>query len=479
MIFRVLAERNANDQRVFLYDNITNTLQTEDNYVFEYPNQNNTNNGLRKEYKPFDVQNPLKKSKKVKILKIQLGLSCNYSCEYCSQRFVERPKETSQKDIETFIKTLEFLEFSEKDGLKIEYWGGEPFVYWKTMRPLHEELKKKFAGWVNKPAYSIITNGSILNEEICDWLVTNNFSVAVSHDGPGQHVRGPDPFEDPKNKEMVLSLYKRLRPQSRMSFNSMLNTHNRSRKEIFDWFVEFTGDPTVPLGEGAIVDAYDEGGLVNSLATKQDHFDFRRKSFADIHSTGGNIGFGGILQKIDDTTNMILAHSHAKYLGQKCGMDKEDVIAIDLRGNVITCQNVSAVDINSNGESHLGGNISDIEAVEIKTSTHWSQRDHCSECPVLSVCQGACMFVTGKLWHQTCANSYSNAVPLWALSFHAITGYIPIMIESEHLPDERKDIWGTMLEHKEEEKPRKTIPIKVVSSPQKTIINDIEVYTKS
>ena len=45
-------------------------------------------------YKSFDKNNPLKKSKLITHLKIQMGLSCNYSCDYCSQKFVERMPET-------------------------------------------------------------------------------------------------------------------------------------------------------------------------------------------------------------------------------------------------------------------------------------------------------------------------------------------------------------------------------------------------
>ena len=477
MIFKILAEKNANDRKEFLYDNMTNTLSGNDGFVFEYGDIS-AKVETRKPFTPFSPSQPLKKSKDVRILKIQLGLSCNYSCDYCSQRFVERPKETTQKDIEEFISKIRSLNFNEQDGLKIEMWGGEPFVYWKTMRPLVYALKLEFSSWIKKPHFSVITNGSILTEEICDWLISNDFAVAVSHDGPGQSVRGPDPFEDPQKKALVLSLYSKLRPLGRMSFNAMMNSTNSSRKEVFDWFVNFTGDPAVPLGEGALVDAYDEGGIANSPATKQDHFAYRRRAFSDIFNTGGNVGFSGILEKIDDCTRSILSHSEAKYLGQKCGMDDEHVIAIDLRGDVITCQNVSGVQINSNGESHLGGNITDFDSVELKAPTHWSNRVECPKCPVLSVCKGSCMYVSGEFWEQSCANAYSDSVALFALSFEKITGgYIPIFIDGESLPDVRKDIWGTMLEHKEAPK-KKEFPIKVVSQKM-TELDGILVYEKA
>jgi uncharacterized protein len=205
MIFEILAERNINDKKTFYYDNQSNTLKDSDGVVIEYSESIKQNNS--KEYKSFDKNTPLKKSRKVTTVKIQMGLSCNYSCDYCSQKFVERAPETSQKDIQNFMELFNQLEFDEKSGLKVEFWGGEPFVYWKTMKPLAEAVAENFSSWKKPPRFSVITNGSILTEDICAWLFAMGFSVAVSHDGPGQSVRGPDPFEDPEKKKIVMDFY--------------------------------------------------------------------------------------------------------------------------------------------------------------------------------------------------------------------------------------------------------------------------------
>ena len=472
MKFRILAERNAQDKKYFIYDNESNTLTTSDGMILEYPQQN----GYKHEVaNTFSRSKPLHKSKLITHLKIQLGLSCNYSCDYCSQRFVERAPETSKKDIDAFMEKLENLSFDKEQGLRIEMWGGEPLVYWKTLRPLTKALQEKFSSWEKKPSFLMITNGSLLNDEICDWLYDNGFNVAISHDAMGQFVRGPDPLDEPGKKEIILNFYRRMK--GRISFNSMLTSKSYSRKEISDWFRALTGDKFVPLGEGSLIDAYDEGGEANSLQTKAQHFEFRKTAFNDIYSTQGDIGFTSILQKIDHFTNAILSHQESNTLGQKCGMDDEHTIAIDLRGDVITCQNVSGVEIGMNGESHKAGNITEIEAVRIKTATHWSNRPDCSSCMVLHLCKGACMFLEGNHWETSCNHSFSDNVALFALSFEKITnGYIPSYIDADHLPAERRDIWGTILEHTEQPI-RKIISIKQEVS--KIIVDDIEVFTKT
>jgi uncharacterized protein len=414
----------------------------------------------KKEYVSFSPEEPLIKSRDITGLKIQLGLTCNYSCEYCSQRFVPRADETSRKHVESFIHKLENINFNENAGLKIELWGGEPFVYWKTIKPLIKALKEKFETWKKKPRYSIISNGSLLTEEICDWIVENIDGFAISHDGPGQHVRGPDPFDDEKTAKIILDLYERM--GNKMSFNTMLNAKNMSRKEIYDWFKNFTGKETLKIGEGSLVDAYDEGGISLSLNTKKEHFEFRKTTFKELYEHEGDINFPVIINKINSFVNGVLSHDSAKYVGQKCSMDSENIIAVDLRGNVLTCQNVSEVSINSNNQPHLSGNLDNYDDVRITTSTHWSNRKECSDCPVLHLCRGACMFVTDEFWTKTCDNSYSDNVALFAIAFEKITGHIPVYFDNEHLPPERRDIWGSILEHKEEIK-KKPFPIPVIS----------------
>lgn len=477
MLFEIHAERSATDKQVFYYDNETNVLKDSFGNIYQYPQQPLPNPD-RKEYISFDKDTPLKKSREIQLLKIQLGLSCNYSCDYCSQKFVERAPETSKKDIDAFLEKLDVLEFSEEKGLKIEFWGGEPFVYWKTFKPLAEAMLDRFSGWKRKPQFSVITNGSILTDEMIDWLMKLNFAVSISHDGPGQSVRGPDPFDDPAQKKRVLGFYRQMtRLKKGISFNSMLNSKNQSRKAIYDWFVDFTGDEDVALGEGTIVDAYDEDGITNSLTSLKEHFEFRKTSFKDIYTTQGKIGFSSILGKIDNFSNSVLTHDEAKYLGQKCGMDDEHVLAIDMRGNVMTCQNVSSLETGKNGESHLGGTLDNYDAVEIKTSTHWSNREECPKCPVLHLCKGACMFLDKKFWDISCANAYSDNIALFALSFERITGYIPVYINNDELPADRRDIFGTILEHKEPEKKR-FIPIKVISEKIGKV-DGVEIYGKS
>jgi uncharacterized protein len=476
MIFEILSSHPTHGNKKFYYDNELNILKDADGNVFEYPDIQKPD---MVETRPFSKDEPLKKSKDIQTIKIQLGLSCNYTCDYCSQRFVERPPETSKKDIDAFLEKLDVLNITEEHGIKFEFWGGEPLVYWKTLKPLSEAIREKYSHWKTKtPLFSMVTNGSLLTREICSWLYFMIFNIGISHDGPGQHVRGPDPFDDPEKKEIILEFYNIMHEQNRISFNCMMNRRNTSRAAVRDWFVALTGKDDVRIGEGNFVDAYDEAAIENSLQSYQEHFDYRRQAFSELMENGASLNFGNTLAKVDIFTRELLSHVESKYHGQKCGMDDERTIAIDLKGNVVTCQNVSIMETSKNGESHLGGNLDDYDNVELKSATHWKNRPACVSCPVLHLCKGSCMYLDGKYWDVTCDSAYTDNIPLFAAALTRITnGYVPYAISSKELPLDRQDIWGTIVKHEEKPK-KKTIPIKVVAEVIGKI-DDVEVYGKT
>ena len=108
MKFEITAQnKKVKGERIFYYDNEKNEITDAAGFVLGH---STVQKSQRKETVPFDKNNPLKKSRKITTIKIQLGLSCNYSCDYCSQRFVERPPETSKKDIDDIRSAMGKLE---------------------------------------------------------------------------------------------------------------------------------------------------------------------------------------------------------------------------------------------------------------------------------------------------------------------------------------------------------------------------------
>lgn len=427
--FHILAQHPSGQRVVLNYDNQTSELTWEDGRPVS-----EVKAGTFRDATVVAVDAPGRKAN-IRTLKISLGLSCNYECSYCSQRFVPHADSTNPDDVDNFVAQLTdaLLEPPER----IEFWGGEPFVYWKTFKPLAETLR----GLYPNAFFSIITNGSVLDAEKNAWLDTMGFGVAISHDGPGYHARGQDPLDDPEKRAAIMDLYARLHPQGRISINAMVHAGNPSRGHVQAWLRERFGDD-VRIGEGAFIDPYDEGGLASTFQTQADHFAFRAVAFRELRAgMASNFDVAG--HKIMDFVKSVQTARPASALGQKCGMDSTGNIAVDLNGNVLTCQNVSAAATAPNGQPHKIGHLSNLQAVKMRTATHWSKRKDCASCPVLQLCKGSCMFLDGPLWDAGCDSAYSDNLPFLASAIEYMTGCIPYYIEGDFRVD-RKDIFGQL-----------------------------------
>lgn len=411
------------------------------------------------DWKDATVISPLdpgKKTSSIRKLKIQLGMSCNYSCDYCSQKFVPHADTAARADVAPFLENLASWFDGGNDGqgagVKIEFWGGEPFVYWKTLKPLAEGLRERYP----HAEFYTISNGSLIDDEKIEWLDRLGFSISISHDGPGQHVRGPDPFDNEKQRAALLKLFSTLHPKGRISFNFVLNRQNTSRAAIRDYFVKLTGCEDVQLGEGAFIEAYDEGGYGASL--KDDELaGFASKSFSEMASDPALFKNVQIMRmKIGGFLKTIKHGRPLSVVGQKCQMDRQDHIAVDLKGNVLTCQNVSAASVAPNGNAHKIGHVSNLDDVALNTARHWSKREGCKTCPVIHLCGGSCMFLEGELWEASCNSSFADNIPFFAYAFEIITGYRPFKIEGGQ--KEREKIW----ELQPVKMAKRVIPIKAV-----------------
>ena len=446
MKFTLYCEQPETGQRArFFYDNLTSELLREDGTPVVPVDDSNWNEN---EATVFAISKTSPGTKdRIRTLKIQLGLGCNFSCDYCNQRAslpdaqVAAPR---ADQVDRFLSGLTSWFDGGVDGMgadcRIEFWGGEPLVYWKTLKPLAETLRASYP----RAVFTMITNGSLLDAHINDWLDRMGFLVCISHDGPGQSVRGPDPLQQQRSHEAIRNLYQRLHPQRRISFNAMVHRGNPSRAAINSFFRELTGDPTVVIGEGSVIDPYDAGGLRHSFRSDQDSLAFRRTAFADLRH-GRMANFAVVDQRLSDIVGSIKRRRPAGRLGQKCGMDRSDSIAVDLSGNVLTCQNVTSKSTAPNGESHRIGHVSDFKGIRLTTATHWSHRQDCTNCPVLQSCKGSCMFLEGPLWDAACNNAFADHLPFFAAAIEHLTGYMPFFIDGPQR-ESRKDIFGLIAE---------------------------------
>lgn len=354
---------------------------------------------------------PGRKSAAPSTLKIQLGLRCNYSCSYCSQsNEIESATVTRTADADEFLASLD--RWLAGKPAEIEFWGGEPFLYLAKLKRLVPELRRRFP----EARFLIISNGSLIDEEIIEFIERHDIVVAVSHDGPGQHLRGPDPFDDPERARWLRELWRRRGPLGKMSFNVVLSAANCDVRETHAWFVRTVGDPGVALHTEGVVSVYDSDTLAGSGRFDKRAYATLHRSIVDAFGKDEAKAYSEIFIKAGDFVDSLYTRRPSSALGQKCGMDRADQLAVDLSGQVMTCQNTGA-----KGQ-HGIGSVADLEGVRLDTAWHWSHRECCNHCPVLQLCKGSCMYLEGDLFAQSCENEYRYNTAILAGVIKHLTG---------------------------------------------------------
>lgn len=113
-------------------------------------------------------------------LSIVLTNQCNLNCVYCyeshkAHRHIEVQK---VKDI-----VSEYLNSNEYEEVEIDFFGGEPFIEFNTIKEVCEWVWSK--NWKNKYIFFATTNGVLVHGEIKEWLRQHkkNFWASLSLDG--------------------------------------------------------------------------------------------------------------------------------------------------------------------------------------------------------------------------------------------------------------------------------------------------------
>lgn len=126
-------------------------------------------------------------SRKLKTMTIQLTHDCNLRCSYCpytSNDGSYRLHEKKYINYDTIKKALEILRDHSVDSesVTIGFYGGEPLLEFNLLKETVSLSKQLFVG---KPiSYTITTNGTLLTEDVLEFLQLHDFQVIISLDGP-------------------------------------------------------------------------------------------------------------------------------------------------------------------------------------------------------------------------------------------------------------------------------------------------------
>jgi len=125
--------------------------------------------------------------------------ACNASCSYCFANKGNYGKDEGIMSIQIAKKAVDF--FMNKiptsgQGIII-FFGGEPLMAYNQLVSTCEYIKERQAN--KNTQFHLVTNGTLLNEKIIDYIAMNNFSVGISIDGDEKVQNEQRPLRNGKN----------------------------------------------------------------------------------------------------------------------------------------------------------------------------------------------------------------------------------------------------------------------------------------
>lgn len=319
---------------------------------------------------------------------IMLGSGCNFNCKYCLQKpnlHTENCKKINDK-IYNFVNLIT----SRQDSpLQIQFYGGEPFVYFDQMKEIYENLHLN-----TKLNWSVISNGSLIDSEKIEWLNKNNIWVSVSWDGRDtDKVRDFDVLKNKESRNNLLEL-------RHLNFSTIISKYcypNEAIDDAVPFMQEYQKkwEYDCSLGFDIVFDTgienkdaleADPDKLYNSvkLLTAELKKSIRQEPCNDYYAYHANRTWRGLLNTIENSKKEKLCFDKPR-----CG-NMYNTLNMDLLGNLYKCHNsdetVGSID------TYLTENyLASVQKHDL--TKELTQHCDCSSCVVSPICKGGCPLV--------------------------------------------------------------------------------------
>ena len=318
---------------------------------------------------------------------IMLGSSCNFQCKYCMQH----PLIHDQITAEINPETIEFLqELAENQGrpVRLQFYGGEPLLYWNNIVAMVEALEGC------NVQFSMISNGALLTMDKVDFMNKHNFDTAISWDGVNvEETRGKDVFADNEIKECIFNLNNLCVSAVMSSRNYPLSLLEQTDKlnQEYAAYRKNNNLPEAPFY--TVIDEIMDTGLEHKYLTEID-CDKVYSDMAELCSHYEKQARG------EEDYNPFYANYISRYVTMLCNRVKSDVkfakcrcsngyqvLNLDLDGNLYRCHN-----------SHTKlGTIRDNYFSYLENVIHYDGtkqfNEKCKDCCVQDICFNGCPLV--------------------------------------------------------------------------------------
>ena len=379
----------------FKFDNITHSLYTLDDQIFE-------------NYK-WQIKRSLIKGKKVRLM---MGTNCNLNCSYCSQEKTDI--EYSISDCSNILNVLSKI----KEPISIiEFWGGEPLAYIKYIKILVDLIRsdRKY----DKTEFAIITNGYLLNDNIVDFLIQHQFRIQISYDGYTQIQRSNFDYFELKIPYIKRLLNNQVLKRKRcVNFATVLTSKQdliKAQSYFQKHFKQKVNLQPIPL-------LFMNNKLMSHRLDNIKQRNIFKQTY-DLSIKDEN--FYSCQLQTNELACSILHHNPQESSRPCVTADDKDVV-IDLKGNIFLCQNRCKT-------KDVIGNLFNNDYFDIKHNK-FNNYSFCNECLLSWSCHGSCRILKDQLFTETCRSYFYYYFAMFCAAIYKITGCVVKSVDNLNLP---------------------------------------------
>jgi len=335
----------------------------------------------------------------LKTLILHLTDACNLRCQYCYHaEWSAKHAETEMMGEAAARQAVDFLveHSGNLEEIVLVFFGGEPLLNFKLIPSVVDYARQQASEKGKKISFAMTTNGTLLRDEIVDFLHHNHISVTVSLDGfdevHDRYRRFPD---GSPSYAVVLPKLKRLlnHSQNRPVVARVTLVEKPDRvPQILDHLLTlgFAEVGFAPVTTGH--PEYQLGGREMDLLLNE--FEDLSKKFLQVARKGEFFGFSNLI-------DLLVSLHQGEVMNYPCGAGL-GLFSVDPLGRLYLCQRFTGIDAFHMGDIFHGFDRNKL--MKFREEAEISNKAECRQCWVRTICTGGC-------YHEACVREGSHLKP--------------------------------------------------------------------
>ena len=321
----------------------------------------------------------------IKAICLNIAHDCNLSCDYCFADKGDYGTGRSLMSLNTAKRALEFLveNSGTRHNLEVDFFGGEPLMNFDVIRKTVEykyELERIYDKKIN---CTITTNGTVMNDEIADFINAHMDNVVISidgrketHDRARHYPSGKGSYNTAvKNAKKVLD--GRSPDKSHYIRGTFTNRNLDFTEDVMHLsalgFKEISVEPVIGRGEDFHLSE-------NDIARIMDEYEALALKIKAARDDGGHVNFYHFNSNIYDGPCLYKRIS-------ACGAGYE-YIAVAPGGKIYPCHQFVGEKKFEMGDVESG--ITNRNTVDLFRNSNIFTKEECANCWAKYYCSGGC-----------------------------------------------------------------------------------------